>query len=920
MTDDMYCLETDVVMIRGVIAASLALAVANGSCWAAVPPAFPGAEGAGMYSLGGRGGVVYEVTNLNDSGAGSFRAACTASGPRTVIFRVSGTIVLNSRIDITNPYITIAGQTAPGDGICIRRNSLGVVATHDVIIRYLRCRRGDETRVATGATGDSLGVSAPSSNVIIDHCSVSWSTDENLSSYPNDAVTIQWCMIGEGLFPHNCGGIWGSNTSYHHNLLYSNGTRNPRFTIPSTETTSEVFDFRNNVIYNWGYQSGYTGGIGVINIVGNYYEYGPGTRPNEDLRHRIVYSYEVVGNDDLMHIYAEGNYVWGYPAVTADNWAGGIQGSCVRASVPGVAPGISQQTAEVAYQYVLASAGAVRPHRDPVDLRVIDQARNRTYTFSTTYDGNVYNGLLESQDQAGGWPQLNTYDVPTDSDHDGMPDPWETSKGLNPSDAADRNNYTLSPYYTNLEIYLNSLCPDPYAPTPNPMTFANAPYAASTTSIAMSASAASDPLGVQYYFTNVTIVDGSHDSGWQQGTSYTDTGLAPMTAYTYTVKARSAGGFHNATIASLEASASTDAPPDHEAPEPNMMAWSAAPAALGIDTIRMTATTATDRSGVEYFFENRTDPNHSSSWQDSPIYTDTGLANNTNYVYKVKARDLSPFLNETQWSADANATTARYVCLGPSAADLDNNCEVDLRDLAVLAVLWGANPPEPSDAVNNGTFDTDTAGWEFLPPVATDGIVTASFDAMDGSPAGSALISADTTLAATNSARFYQIIPVEVGRQYKLSGDWMGDIKGTVGTVTNARNWAEIYVTFVTDGSAVPTSWGSIMYKKAFGVANQNIGPTGAWSWEPITASVADGPADGVFTATDDYMVVAVNLGGRINSGQTYANVDNFGVVPTAACMEVDLNEDCVLDFLDVLDFASCYLSCGRDPSAECWQ
>jgi len=875
----------------------LAVYLVNTACLA-VPPAFPGAEGAGMYSLGGRGGVVYEVINLNDSGPGSFRAACEASGARTVVFRVSGTIVGLSRISILNPYITIAGQTAPGDGICIRGCEL-MIRTHNVVLRYMRFR---------GSAADSLDVMYGANNVVVDHCTVTWGGDECLSAYGNTNVTIQWCMIGEGLYDHSCGGLWGSSSSYHHNLIYSDGTRNPKFAYTAGDA---VADFRNNVVYNWGYQSSNAGDTGLVNMVANYYEYGPGTAGGSA-------RYRILGDGGAsLYVYATDNYVWGYPAVTADNWAGGIQATCIRSYTPFDAPAVTQQTAEVAREYVVGSAGCSYPGRDSADLRFLNEMETRTYSFAGLKNGVLYPGIPDAS-TALDWPTLNSLPAPTDSDHDGMPDAWETANGLNPGNAADRNYYTLNASYTNLEVYLNSLCPNPYAPTPNPMTFANAPYAASTTSVAMSASEASDPYGVEYYFTCVS--GGGHDSGWQTSRTYVDAGLTPMAMYSYNVRARSTGAGLNTTLPSVTVSASTDAPPDHEAPEPNVMTWAVLPHAMGIDTIAMTATTATDRSGVEYFFGNVTDPNHSSSWQDSPVYTDTGLANNTNYVYKVKARDLSAYLNETQWSADANSATARYVCSESSVADLDDDCEVDFRDLAVLAASWGMIPAEPLNLITNGTFDDNIAGWQFLPPVATDGIVTASFDASDGNPAGSALVNADTTLAATNSSRFYQVIPVEAGREYRLSGEWMGDIKGTVGTVPSTRNWAEIYVTFVTDGSAVPTSWGGIMYKKAFGVANQNIGPTGAWSWEPITASVADGPADGVFTASDDYMVVAVNLGGRINSGQTYVNIDNFEVVQTTACTAVDLNNDCVLDFLDVQEIALNYLSCGRNPVTECWQ
>ena len=218
--------------------------------------AFPGAEGYGKYTAGGRGGKVYEVTNLNDFGKGSLRAAVEAEGSRTVVFRVSGTIDLKSNLTIRNPYITIAGQTAPGDGICIKRYPLSIGAD-EVIIRYIRVRLGDES----GVDADAIS-SRYNKNLIIDHVSASWSVDETMSIYHNENVTVQWCLIAESLYQsnhikghHGFGGIWGSNYStYHHNLLAHHSSRNPRFASGCGNT-----DYRNNVLYNWGYQSCYGG-------------------------------------------------------------------------------------------------------------------------------------------------------------------------------------------------------------------------------------------------------------------------------------------------------------------------------------------------------------------------------------------------------------------------------------------------------------------------------------------------------------------------------------------------------------------------------------------------------------------------------------------------------------------------------------
>jgi pectate lyase len=418
--------------------------VANG-CQIA---AFPGAEGAGMYSVGGRGEVVYEVTNLDDNGPGSLRAACEADGPRTVVFRVSGTIQLKSRLTIRNPYITIAGQTAPGDGICIRGGEVMIRGTHDVIVRYVRFRSGNE--------GDSLDVMYGCRDVIIDHCSMSWGKDEAASFWGNQNVTVQWCMIGEGLFPHSCGGIFGTDSSYHHNLIYSNGTRNPRFAY-GRQAEDAARDFRNNVIYNWGYTSSISSTGEKANMVNNYYKAGPGRKRDEPLSHQII---SIHGGSSL---YVAGNYVWGFPKVTADNWAGGIQGdACDRMDKPFPALVVSMQSAEEAYELVLADAGATRPKRDSVDQLAIHHVRTGSYTFTGTKNGIAYFGIPNSVEDAGGWPELRTYGVLIDTDRDGMPDEWEKSKGLDPSDPEDRNGYGLDGSYTNLEVYLNSLASDPY--------------------------------------------------------------------------------------------------------------------------------------------------------------------------------------------------------------------------------------------------------------------------------------------------------------------------------------------------------------------------------------------------------------------------------------------------------------------------
>ena len=433
--------------------------------------AFPTAEGYGKYTVGGRGGKVYEVTNLNDSGEGSLRAAVEAEGPRTVVFRISGTIILNSRLDISHPYITIAGQTAPGDGICIRRYQLNIGAD-EVIIRYIRARLGNESRKA-----DAIE-SRYTKNIIIDHVSASWSLDETMSIYHCDNITVQWCLVAESLASgsHGFGGIWGANHStYHHNLLAHHTSRNPRFASGCGNT-----DYRNNVVYNWGYNSTYGGekqqvgndkfNFTNINMVANYYKPGPATRPGE-ISHRLADPSSRDEAADYGKWYVADNFVEGNATVTADNWNGGVQpggGSSFIAGLkldqPWPAMAINQQTAEEAYKSVLENAGATLPKRDAVDARIIEETRNGY----ATYEGLTYKqkntvpnkpkkcGIIDSQEDVGGWPELKSTTAPTDTDHDGMPDDWEIMKGLNPNNAADRNNVAADGY-TNLEAYLNWL-------------------------------------------------------------------------------------------------------------------------------------------------------------------------------------------------------------------------------------------------------------------------------------------------------------------------------------------------------------------------------------------------------------------------------------------------------------------------------
>ncbi len=453
--------------IHGTLLLLFSLLLSHGVCTAEGPLAFPTAEGYGKHTAGGRGGTVFEVTNLNDSGEGSLRAAVEAKGPRTVVFRVSGNIDLKSDIRIKNPSITIAGQTAPGDGICLKGYPL-MIGADEVIIRYIRVRFGD----VSGKDADAISARYVK-NLILDHVSASWSVDETMSVYHCEDITVQWCMITESMFnsnnvkqSHGFGGIWGSNhSSYHHNLIAHHSSRNPRFASGCGNT-----DYRNNVLYNWGYASCY-GGEAVqrgndkftfsnINMVANYYKPGPATDPG---KLDVLAEPSARGDNDKGSWYVADNYIEGSPSVTASN-SSGLRGyNFVALEQPWDAMPINQQTAGEAFRMVLSNAGATLPKRDSVDTRIVEEVRTGTATFEGVYetmkqvvDASKVTGIIDSQNDVGGWPELNSTPAPEDTDHDGMPNEWELSNGLNPNDENDGNKVAADGY-TMLEVYINSI-------------------------------------------------------------------------------------------------------------------------------------------------------------------------------------------------------------------------------------------------------------------------------------------------------------------------------------------------------------------------------------------------------------------------------------------------------------------------------
>ncbi|MDD3431047.1 MAG: pectate lyase [Bacteroidales bacterium] len=425
----------------------------------AQPLAFPGAEGFGANSQGGRGGKVLYVTNLNDEGPGSLRAAVEQEGPRTVVFAVSGIIDLKKRLNIEHPNITIAGQTAPGDGICLRGETLRIAADH-VIIRYLRVRLGDGKHGQGSLQGkDAIGISS-GQHIILDHCSAGWSLDEVLSAStkaPNlSNVTVQWCFITEGLNPDGHGfgslirGTGGAKYSFLHNLYAHNRGRNPRpgnydSNPHDKDPLGLLLDFRNNVVYNWGGEhAAYNAdkvSVTRLNFVNNYFIPGQDSKASG-----IVYSTGSAYN----RAYFAGNYYmdtlpedqWKLvkfnKSWTEDQIASYKQKQAFEAGL------VQTQEASVAYNKVLETGGAVLPKRDPADQRIVKDVRQRT------------GRIIQSQEEVGGWPELKSTEAPLDTDLDGMPDEWEKKQGLNPKDPEDRNKLNAESY-TMLEHYLNSI-------------------------------------------------------------------------------------------------------------------------------------------------------------------------------------------------------------------------------------------------------------------------------------------------------------------------------------------------------------------------------------------------------------------------------------------------------------------------------
>lgn len=469
--------------------------------WAALPtdlvhadiPAFPGAMGGGAQTPGGRGGKIFVVTSLEDSGNGTFREALEAVGARTVVFNVSGIIRLKKPITVRAPYITIAGQTAPGDGICVAGESV-LLDTHDIIIRYMRFRRGETevTRRDDALGGNVIG------NVIIDHCSMSWGLDENISLYrhqfqanekskleklPAVNVTIQNTISAEGLdtYNHAFGStIGGLNSMFIRNLWADNISRNASVGMYGS------FNFVNNVVFNWwnrtldggDYRSQY-------NIINNYFKPGPITPTDQPIRYRIIKPESgSISPKRFGKAFVDGNFIAGSPEVTADNWNGGVQLEDLSPEITKdfltqikqnrafAMPPISIMKADKAYDYVLENAGATLPKRDAVDERIVKQVRTGKIEVKDGLENTIgkefikrrlpadsyKKGIITHPDQVGGYPEYKGKAY-KDSDNDGIPDAWEKKFGMNPNDASDANKDSNGDGYTNIEKYFNGIDP-----------------------------------------------------------------------------------------------------------------------------------------------------------------------------------------------------------------------------------------------------------------------------------------------------------------------------------------------------------------------------------------------------------------------------------------------------------------------------
>lgn len=436
---------------------------------------FPGAEGFGRYTTGGRGGKVVFVTKTSDDGSeGTLRHALQQKGSKYIVFKTAGTIYLESPLKITEGNVTILGQTAPGDGITIA-NYETFVAADNVIIRFLRFRMGDQKKYE----GDAFGARFMK-DLIVDHCSMSWSTDETVSIYVNENTTLQWCVIAESLRnsfhqkgPHGYGGIaGGKKASFHHNLYAHHDSRNPRLGeyAGSKFALTDLTDFRNNVIYNWGHNDIYGGEAMNVNIVNNYYKPGPATLTPKRI---VAIDKNPKPETEVYNIwgkyYINGNISEGNPEVNADNWEIGVFNQMTHYSLTetdkkaikitqphDILNNVKTDSPKEAYEKILQIGGASLV-RDAVDFHVLKDVKSGSFTYNGSKGSK--NGIIDSQNDVGGFPTLRQGNNPIDSDNDGMPDDWEIKHNLDPK-KANANGRDLDKNYDNIEVYSHSIVQD----------------------------------------------------------------------------------------------------------------------------------------------------------------------------------------------------------------------------------------------------------------------------------------------------------------------------------------------------------------------------------------------------------------------------------------------------------------------------
>lgn len=631
--------------------------------------AFPGAEGFGRFAKGARGAAtqeVYIVTNLNDAGAGSFRDAVSKQG-RIVVFAVGGIVRLATDI-VVQPNVTIAGQTAPGDGISFFGKRITFSGASNTITRFLRIRLG-----ATGNSGkDASGISN-GANIIFDHCSFTWGMDEVFSinwdskGTSPDNITLQNCIIGQGLHRenHSAGGLIqtpdGGKISLLKNLYISNKTRNPK--------VKGVNEFVNNVVYDWGngnrldtnmnygwsgdaYIMGGSSGVSEVNIINNYFVSGPLTPPSTTTpfsRGTGTFNVYGAGNffDNNRNGILDGSEVpfneTGYP---------GISGSAFQTAPIPYPSATPAMTAAQAYQYIIDSVGAFYPRRDEVDTllvgEVVSKGTRGVYMYRETNNGLANGGLG------------NVYGAPAplDSDADGMPDAWEDANGLNKTNKADATQYSTSyPEYLNIEVYINGLITTPVAVFIKPptnlaltATSVETPSPSSIVTLAWTDNADNEAAFVVERSTNGTTYTEIQQTA-ANANSYADGNLVPNTVYYYRVKSINATDHSTYAAASVTTPPLPSAPAKAISPTPANRYKYAEPTSAGNLTLKWNGSTNTTTYSV-YFGTDSTNlvKKADVAYATSPSYTVTGLTNNTTYYWRIDATNVKGTATGTLWA------------------------------------------------------------------------------------------------------------------------------------------------------------------------------------------------------------------------------------------------------------------------------